>query len=369
MTITNKTMKIFTEYKLGEITLKNRMVMSPMTRSRAINNLPNDLMVKYYAMRAEAGLLITEGTAPSPNALGYARIPGIFSKEQIDAWKKVTEAVHKNGGSIFVQLMHTGRVAHIANMPKGATILAPSAIAATGEMWTDAEGMQPQPIPKEMTLEEIEFAQNEFVQAAKNAMEAGFDGVEIHGANGYLMDQFINPASNQRKDEYGKSYQNRSRFAIEVASKIANAIGSDKTGIRLSPYGVFNDMSVFEGIEKQFEYLAMELGKLNLAYIHIVDHSSMGAPEVTESVKNKIRNAFGGTVIYSGGLSKEKAESTLENNQASFVAFGRAFLANPDLVKRFKNNLKLNDAIPDKFYTPGEEGYLDYTVSNNNPQQ
>ena len=177
---------MLSEYQLGEIILKNRMVMSPMTRCRAINNIANDLMVKYYAMRAEAGLLITEGTAPSPNALGYARIPGIFSKEQIDGWKKVTDAVHKNGGRIFVQLMHTGRVAHIGNMPKGATILAPSAIAANGKMWTDAEGMQPQPIPKEIKLEEIKFAQNEFVQAAKNAIVAGFDGVEIHGANARL---------------------------------------------------------------------------------------------------------------------------------------------------------------------------------------
>jgi len=357
-------MKLFDEYQLGETTLKNRVVMAPMTRSRAINNVPNDLMTKYYSLRSDAGLLITEATAISPNALGYARIPGIFSKEQIKSWKKVTEAVHLSEGKIFVQLFHTGRVAHKSNMPQGASILAPSSIAAEGEMWTDVEGMQKQPVPNEMTMEEIAFVQNEFVKAAENAIEAGFDGVEIHAANGYLLDQFINPASNKRKDLYGDSYQNRSRLVIETAKKVTSAIGSDKTGIRLSPCGVFNDMSVFDEMDKQFEYLAQELGKLNLVYIHIVDHSSMGAPEVTKNVKDKIKNAFDGTIIYSGGLSKEKAETILENNTSSLAAFGRAFLANPDLVKRFQNNSKLNEPDPDTFYTSGEEGYLNYPLLN-----
>ncbi len=355
-------MKIFTEYQLGTVPLKNRIVMAPMTRSRAINNIPSDLMAKYYSMRADAGLLITEATSISPNALGYARIPGIFSKEQISGWKKTVDAVHENDGKIFVQLFHTGRVAHKTNMPQDSRILAPSAIAAKGEMWTDAGGMQIQPVPEEMTLEDIDFAQNEFVEAAKNAMKAGFDGVEVHGANGYLLDQFINPGANQRKDLYGNSYQSRSRFTIETAEKVAAAIGSDKTGIRLSPYGVFNDMSIFDEMEEQFEYLAQELGNLNLSYVHIVDHSSMGAPEVTESVMSKIENAFGGTIIYSGGLSKEKAESILENNPLSLVAFGKVFLANADLVQRFQNNAELNEPNSDTFYTSGEEGYLDYPL-------
>ncbi len=357
-------MRLFKEYGLGELTLKNRIVMAPMTRSRAIDNIPNDIMATYYSSRADAGLIITEAASVSPNALGYARIPGIFSKEQIEAWKKTTASVHKNEGKIYLQLIHTGRVAHPDNMPKGATILAPSAVADQGEMWTDTNGMQKHPVPKEMTLDAIADAQKEFVEAAKNAIEAGFDGVEVHAANGYLLDQFINPASNERKDEYGNSYQNRSRFMIETTEKVADAIGSDKTGIRLSPYGVFNSMSVFDEMEEQFEYIGQELGKLNLSYIHLVDHSSMGAPEVTESVKNKIRNAFNGTIIYSGGLSKETAESILENNDQSLVAFGKAFLANADLVQRFKKNAALNEANPDTFYTPGEEGYLDYPLLN-----
>lgn len=357
-------MKLYNKYTLGKLTLKNRIVMAPMTRSRAIENIPNDLMEKYYSSRTDAGLLITGATAISPNSLGYARIPGIFNKEQINGWKKITDAVHANEGKIFVQLFHTGRIAHPANMPKRAIILAPSAIADQGEMWTDTNGMQKHPVPKEMTLEDIEYAQNEFIEAAKNAMEAGFDGVEIHGANGYLLDQFINPSSNKRKDIYGNSYQNRSRFTIETVKKIVDVIGSNKTGIRLSPYGVFNNMSAFDEMEEQFEYLGAELGKLNLSYIHIVDHSSMGAPEVTESVKNKIKNAFNGTIIYSGGLSKETAETILENNNQSLVAFGRAFLANADLVQRFKTNATLNEPNPDTFYTPGEEGYLDYPLLN-----
>ena len=359
-------MKLFSMYNLGNIELKNRFVMAPLTRSRAINNIPNELMAAYYRQRASAGLIITEGTSPSANGLGYARIPGIFNEEQIKGWKKVTDAVHEEAGKIFVQLMHTGRVSHSENMAEGTEILAPSAVTFVGEMYTDTKGMQPYLVPKEMTLEDIENAQNEYVEAAKNAITAGFDGVEVHGANGYLIDQFINPASNQRKDNYGGSKENRSRFAIEVAQKVVAAIGAEKTGIRLSPYGVFNGMEVFEGLEDTFEYLAGELGKLKLSYIHIVDHSSMGAVEVTDSVKSKIRQAFGGIYIVSGGLDKANAEFALENDKGELVAFGRSFLANPDLVYRFENDIELNAPDFDTFYTPGEKGYTDYPFTESN---
>ncbi len=353
-------MKIFSRYNLGNLELKNRIVMAPMTRSRATGNIPNDLMAEYYKQRADAGLIITEGTAPSPNGLGYPRIPGVYNDSQIEGWKKITDAVHSKDGKIFVQLMHTGRVSHPENMGPGSKILAPSAVGMSGEMFTDTKGMQSYPVPQEMALRDIEQVQNEFIRAAQNAIEAGFDGVELHGANGYLIDQFINPASNQRNDEYGGSFQDRCKFVIEVAKKVANAISGERTGIRLSPYGVFNDMIVFENIEQTYEYLAGALGKLKLAYIHIIDQSFMGSPAVPESVISKIREAFGGNIIVNGGLDKEKAESIINEKKADLVAFGRAFLANPDLVNKMKNDLPLNNPDEDTFYTPGEKGYTDY---------
>ena len=357
-------MKLFLEYDLKGHTLKNRLVMAPLTRCRAIDNVPNELMVEYYTQRSNAGLIVTEGTSPSPNGLGYARIPGIYSDAQVEAWKKVTSSVHENGGKIFLQIMHTGRASHPANMPEDAEVLAPSSVTLSGQMYTDSEGMQDYPAPREMTLIDILQAQAEYVDAAKNAIAAGFDGVELHGANGYLIDQFINPASNKRTDNYGGSIENRNRFAIETAQKVANAIGGNRTGIRLSPYGVFNDMEIFKGIDDSFTYLAGELGKLDLTYIHIVDHSSMGAPEVPQSIKSSIKSAFGGTLIISGGLNKERAEAVLESGHGELVAFGRSYIANPDLAHRFENNLEIAEPDASLFYTPGPEGYTDYpTVS------
>lgn len=353
-------MKLFSKYQLGNITLKNRIVMAPMTRSRAMGNVPNDLMATYYGQRASAGLIITEGVSPSPNGLGYARIPGLFSQEQVAGWKKVTDAVHAKGGKIFVQLMHTGRASHPDNLPAGAKMVAPSPIALSGEMWTDANGMQPYPTPTEIPTSEIAATQQEYVTAAQNVIAAGFDGVELHGANGYLIEQFLNTASNKRTDGYGGSAANRNRFAIEVAQKVVAAIGADKTAIRISPYGVFNDIEIYEGIEDAFTELVTELGKLNLAYLHIVDHSSQGAPEVPQALKTQLQKAFGGTFIYSGGLDKEKAEAVLNNGQGDLVAFGRPFLANPDLVERFQNNLELAQPDYTKLYTPGADGYTDY---------
>ena len=361
-------MNMFNQYTLGNIELNNRLIMAPMTRSRAIDNIPNELMVEYYRLRATAGLIITEGVAPSANGLGYPRIPGIYNSLQIEGWKKVTDAVHAEGGKIFMQLMHTGRVSHPDNMEANTRVVAPSVIGMSGEMWTDTKGMQAYPEPLEMTLQDIEQAQEEFVEASKNAIAAGFDGVELHGANGYLIDQFINTASNKRQDEYGGSIENRSRFVLEVAAKVAGAIGGQRTGIRLSPYGVFNDMEIFDGIEETYEYLANELGKLNLLYIHIVDHSSQGAPEVPESVKSKIRNNFGRDTIASGGLDKDKAEDIINHEKGSLVAFGQAFLANPDLVYRLENNLALNNPDYDTFFTTGEKGYLDYSMVVNSSE-
>ena len=356
-------MILFSKYKLGDIELDNRIIMAPMTRSRAIGNVPNDLMVDYYEQRATTGLIISEGVSPSPNGLGYCRIPGIFSQEQVEGWKKVTDALHNKNGKIFIQLMHTGRVTHPYNIPEGAEIVAPSAIGLKGQMFTDQEGMQPFPVPREMTQEDIEHAQQEYVQASVNAIEAGFDGVELHGANGYLICQFLNTASNQRNDNYGGSAENRNRFALETAQKVAAAIGAEKTAIRISPYGISNEMDIFDGIEDQYEQLVKGLNDLNLTYVHVVDHSSMGAPEVPDSIKSKIRQAFKNTVIISGGYNKETAEADLQADKGELVAFGKPFISNPDLVHRMKNDLPLNDWDTNTFYSPGEKGYTDYPLA------
>jgi N-ethylmaleimide reductase len=350
--------RLYSPYTLGRTPLKNRVVMAPMTRSRAIGNVPNDLMTRYYAERADAGLLVTEGVAPSPDGLGYARIPGLYSPEQIAGWKAVTDAVHQAGGHIFVQLMHTGRVSHPLNMPQGARIVAPSAIALAGDMWTDQSQMQAYPVPEAMTEADIAKAIAEFVHSAKSAIEAGFDGVELHGANGYLIDQFLNPASNQRTDGWGSA--NRARFALEVAEAVAAAIGPDRVGIRLSPYGAFNGMESYDGLEAFYGDLAEGLGKLKLAYVHIVDHSGMGAPPVTDSVKALIRTRFGGPIILSGNYDAARAESDLEAGKGELVAFGRPFISNPDLTDKLRTGAPLVAPDPSTFYTPGEAGYLDY---------
>jgi N-ethylmaleimide reductase len=228
--------QLFSKTTLGSLTLQNHLVIAPMTRNRATNNIPNDLMAQYYAQRASAGLIITEGTSPSPNGLGYPRIPGIFSAAQVAGWKRVTDAVHARGAKIFIQFMHCGRIAHPLNLPSGAHMLAPSAVAAAGDIYTDAEGMKQNAMPQAMTEADIKTTIQEFAQAAKNAVAAGFDGVELHGANGYLLEQFIRPNSNQRTDRYGGSIENRARFVLEVADAVIEAIGKDKVGIRLSPF-------------------------------------------------------------------------------------------------------------------------------------
>lgn len=356
-----KNYTLFTATKVGSLALKNHIVMAPLTRCRAIDNIPNDLMATYYQQRASAGLIITEGTSPSPNGLGYARIPGIFSKAQVEGWKKTTEAVHKSGGKIIIQLMHTGRISHILNMQKGSEIIAPSAVKAAGQMWTDIKQMQDYPTPKAMIAEDIVSTQIEYVTAAKNAMEAGFDGVELHGANGYLLEEFLSPISNVRTDKYCGSIENRCRFVIEVTKVVAAAIGKDKTGIRLSPYGVAGDMPNYTEIDATYDYLSKELNKLDIAYIHLVDHSSMGAPTVPLEIKKLIRHNFKNTIIGCGGYDKESAELDLKSGLFDLIGFGRQFINNPDLVERLEFNHELSQSLnPDLFYSADEKGYTDY---------
>lgn len=353
---------IYSNAKIGNMLLKNRIVMAPMTRNRCPDNIPNDMVVDYYAQRTEAGLIITEGTSPSDSGLGYPRIPGLYTSEHMKAWKKVTEAVHKGGSRIFVQLMHCGRVAHPDNLPSGMEIMAPSPIALEGSIWTDQNGLQPHPVPEEMSDNDIQGMISEYTHAAELAIQAGFDGVELHGANGYLIDQFLNTASNHRHDQWGGSIANRVRFAVEVTKSVAQKIGPYKVGFRMSPYGVFNGMAIDSHMEDLFEYLASELQKIGILYVHIVDHSSMGAPEVKPSVKKKIRDAFKGVVILSGGYDAKRAEHDLSEKKGDLFAFGRSFISNPHLVSKLKHKKQLRPADHETFYTPGAKGYTDYPL-------
>jgi len=360
-------MSLFSKATLGPLTLQNRVVMAPLTRSRAIGNIPNQLMAEYYGQRAGVGLIITEGTSPSPNGLGYARIPGIFSAEQVAGWKKVTDAVHAKGAKIFVQLMHAGRIGHPLNLPEGAKLLAPSAVAAKGQIYTDAEGMKDHPVPAAMTEADLKVARDEYVTAAKNAVAAGFDGVELHAANGYLLEQFIRPNSNVRTDQYGGSIENRFRFVEEVAKATIAAIGKDKVGIRLSPYGVASDMPLYPEMEADYTYIAGKLNELGLVYVHLADHSSMGTPEVPASIKATFRTLFKNTLILSGGYDLQRAEADIAAGKADLIAFGRPALANPDLVERLKTGAALNPPDMATFYTPGPKGYTDYPVLATQP--
>lgn len=357
---------IFKPYTLKNIELKNRMVMAPLTRSRAIDNIPNDLMAEYYAQRSGAGLIISEGTSPSPNGLGYPRIPGAFSPAQIEGWKKVATAVHEKGGKIFVQLMHCGRISANANLPTGAETMAPSPVLAAGEMHTDTKGMQPHDTPKEMTLDDIKKTQQEFVDAAKSLITvAGVDGVELHAANGYLLNQFLNPKSNIREDSYGGTVENRCRFVLEIAKKVVDAVSADKVGMRFSPYGAFNDVEAYhDEVEMQFAYLAENLKKLEIAYIHMVDQrNAFGAPDFKTNILSTLKNHFEGTVITGGNVQTEDDATAVIKRGADLAYAGRAFISNPDLVYRMKNNLDLNDLKPDYLYTPGAEGYTDYVFA------
>ncbi|HPC82010.1 MAG TPA: alkene reductase [Thermoanaerobaculaceae bacterium] len=352
---------LFEPTTMGELRLANRIVMAPMTRCRAERaNLPNDLMAEYYAQRAAAGLIVTEGTSPSPNGAGYARIPGIWHEEQVAGWRRVTDAVHARGGRIAVQLMHSGRVGHPANLPAGAEVLAPSAVACEGEMYTDALGMQPYPVPRAMTGAEVRAAIAEFVQAARNAVAAGFDAVELHGANGYLIEQFLSPQTNRRDDAWGGSLERRMAFALEVARATAAAIGGGRVGIRLSPYGVNAGMHAYPEVDETYRALVARLAEIGIQYVHLVDHSAMGAPEVPATLKRELRRLWPRTFILAGGFDRATAEAALAAGHGDLVAFGRPFLANPDLVARLERGLPLNEPDFSTFYTPGPKGYTDY---------
>jgi N-ethylmaleimide reductase len=352
---------LFDTFSARSLHLANRMVMAPMTRSRATpQHVPEALMATYYGQRATAGLIITEGTSPSPNGLGYPRIPGLYDATQASAWQATTTAVHAQGGKIFVQLMHCGRVAHVDNLPAGAEVLGPSAVACPGEMFTDTRGPQPHSPPRPMTEADIAHAVKEHVAASKFALDAGFDGVELHGANGYLIEQFLNPLVNLRTDGYGGSIEGRNRLALEIARATVAAIGRDRVGIRLSPYGVFNGTGAFPEVQVQYLALTRALSAAGVLYVHLVDHSAMGTPPVPADFKLGLRAAFEGLFILSGGFDHAGAERALVEKRGDLIAFGRPFLANPDLVARMRKDAPLNAPDMATFYVPGAKGYTDY---------
>lgn len=348
---------LLTPYNRNGLQLKNHLVMAPMTRSRAIDNIPNDLMADYYGQRSSAGLIITEGTSPTPESLGYPRIPGLFSKEQVEGWKKITKAVHAGGSKIVVQLMHTGRIGHEDNLPRGLHLVSSAAVKAAGPIFTDTKGIQENSEPIALTTEGIKDVISGHVRAAKNAIAADFDGIELHGANGYLIEQFLNPNLNNRTDEYGGSVQGRAKFVTDLVNEIGDAIGYEKVGIRFSPYSTLGDLKPYEEGEiiNTYNYLAEELGKLQIAYLHIGL-----SPAIKDDFLRQLKKAFGGTLIICNGLTPETAQKALESGKADLAAFGRSFLANPDLPQRIAGKAELNPPDMSALYTPGSRGYTDY---------
>lgn len=358
---------LFDKYSLAGLPLQNRVVMAPMTRLRTTNfGTPLPAVAEYYAQRASAGLIITEGTAPSPNGIGYPRQPGIFNQEQIQAWRKVTDAVHAKGGKIFAQLMHVGRVGVSANQPPGARILAPSAIAAQGDMYTDTAGKQDLPVPEEMTSADIQQAIQEFIQAALNAREAGFDGVELHSANGYLLNQFLVTGSNKRTDEYGGPIENRARLLLEVADGIIAKWGAAHVGVRVSPGGSYNDMYDADPLETQ-TYLAEQLSRRGIAYLHVYRQDPFTPAEREFPAISTLRKHFQGTLLAAGSYTGDEAEQELASGHADLIVFGKPYLSNPDLVARLKNNWPLAEPDFAALYTPDEKGYTDYPVYKPEP--
>ncbi len=357
-------MHLFLPLKIGKYTLKNRIIMAPMTRCRSVDsNIPNDLMATYYAQRASAGLIITEGSQISTEGIGYPATPGIYTDAQVEGWKKVTEAVHEKDGKIFLQLWHVGRISH-SSYHNGTPNVAPSAIKPSGQIYT-FEGMKDFETPKALSIDEIKKIVQDYVSAAKNAIKAGFDGVEVHGANGYLIDQFLRDGTNHRTDEYGGNVENRARFLFEVIEAVSAEIGSDRVGVRLSPSGTFNDMND-SNPTKHFEYICHQLNNFKLAYLHVIDALEgdirHGANVVELAV---LKDAYKGVFITCGGYTKVKANSLLEKHQADGVAFGTLFISNPDLVERFKTNAKLSEADPSSFYTQDAQGYTTYPTLQN----
>ena len=362
---------LFQPVRVGPFTLPHRLVMAPLTRSRARQpgNVPTPLNACYYAQRASAALIISEATQVSLQGQGYAWTPGIHSREQVEGWRQVTAAVHEADGLIFLQLWHVGRISHPALQPDGMLPVAPSAIKPAGQAFIEnakGEGeLVPFVTPRALQTEEMPYLIRQYGRGAKNALEAGFDGVEIHAANGYLLDQFLNSSTNQRTDAYGGSVENRARLLLEVVEAVSAVWGPDRVGVRLSPLGTFNDMGDADP-ETTFGYLADRLNDYRLAYLHVINPAAAALEQRTEldprarRLLERIREKYHGTLILAGGFDRDTAEVWLEQGQADLIAFGRKFLANPDLPERFRAGAPLNADDPSTYYGGGAKGYTDY---------
>ncbi|WP_315706797.1 MULTISPECIES: alkene reductase [unclassified Bradyrhizobium] len=353
------TSKLFEPFKLGPITLANRVVMAPLTRNRAVEGMvPSPLAAEYYGQRASAGLLITEASQISQQGQGYQDTPGIYSKAQVEGWRKVTDRVHADGGRIFIQLWHVGRISHVSLQPNGGAPVAPSAIQAktktfVGGAFTDVSA------PRALELSEIPGIIESYKQAALNAIEAGFDGVEIHGANGYLLDQFAKDGANKRTDAYGGSIENRARLMLEVSKVVSDAIGADKTGIRISPVTPANDVSD-SNPQPLFDYIVDQLNALNLVYIHVIEGATGGPRDIAPFDYASLRKRFKGAYMANNGYDLALANKVLDANAADLIAFGKLFISNPDLVERLKAGAPLNEFDKSTFYGGGAKGYIDY---------
>jgi len=346
---------LFSPGRIDGFDTKNRIIMAPMTRSRALpGGVPSELAIDYYKQRASAGLIITEGVAPAAIGLGYARTPTAETPEQMAAWKKIVDAVHAAGGRIVMQLMHVGRIAHPANLYTSEPPISPSAVKAAGQMWTDAEGMQDMPVPRALETSEIPTVIQTYAQATKNAIAAGFDGVELHSASGYLPMQFLSSNTNQRTDQYGGSASNRIRFVVETLDAMGKAAGSiNKIGIKISPAMPFNDIHDADPVET-YTTLVKAIGGMGLAYLHVLQSS----PE--PSYFKMLRPLFKGPFAAGGGFTKDSGNDMLKSGGADFIVFGKLFTSNPDLPARFEKNADLVAPDPAVFYTPGAEGYTTY---------
>lgn len=359
-------MPLLTPFKLGDIELKNRMVMAPMTRSRSFKeNIPHELAPLYYSQRASAGLILSEGVQVSPDGIGYLWTPGNYTPEQQVEWKKIVDAVHKANGVIFQQLWHTGRISHSSLRPNNELPKAPSAIAPNGKVYT-ANGWAEYETPTEMTKDDIKIALNQFKAAAQNAKDVGFDGVDIHGAFGYLIDQFICSGSNQRNDEYGGSVENRIRFVIEVIESVLEVWDSKRVGIKLSPANIYNSMND-ENPKETFAILLEKLNKYDLAYVMLMEPQAdvSNLPNYPTEVAKYFRPFYKGNIIANANMTKDKGNELIESGIAQLVAFGSLFLANPDLPKRFELGAELNTPNSKTFYGGDEKGYTDYPFLEN----
>ncbi len=346
---------LFSGVQLGDVQLANRAIMAPLTRSRAVDHVPTDLMAEYYAQRANAGLIIAEATMVAEDASAFINEPGIYSQAQIEGWKKVTDAVHAKGGKIFLQLWHGGRASH-PDLNEGKVPVAASAIAIQDEVHT-LEGKKPYTVPRALETNEVASIVEAFKQGAINAKEAGFDGVEVHGANGYLLDNFLRDGSNQRDDQYGGSIENRARLLFDVIETVIDVWGAGKVGVRTSPLNGYNSMKDSDPVGLT-RWLAENLNQYNLSYWHVMRADFLG--EQQADVMTPARELYQGNLMGNMGYSKDEASSAIADTQLDVVAFGVPFLANPDLVERFKADAQLNEPKPESFYMGGAEGYTDY---------